>query len=229
MSGRYCARHIYANFKAQYPGLLLRNYFWQAAKSYEVKYFNEAMEMIKQINSKAWEYLSKIDKRTWARHTFDPRVKTDHITNNNISESFNSWIGELRVKPILKLVDGLRAKLMTRLHTRYQKGRGWESEVPPTIIEKLNKAKKDSRKCTLQVAATNEFEVIDKDRYYIVNLDTRTCQCGIFQISGLPCKHAALGISHKRDLREAYCDPMLKTEAYLKSYILFLMKLFGHL
>ncbi|KAL3339279.1 hypothetical protein AABB24_028086, partial [Solanum stoloniferum] len=46
---RYCARHIYANSKAQYPGLLLRNYFWQAAKSYEVKYFNEAMEMIKQV------------------------------------------------------------------------------------------------------------------------------------------------------------------------------------
>lgn len=101
--------------------------------------------MIKQINSKAWEYLSKIDKRTWARHTFDPMVKTDHITNN-ISESFNSWIGELRGKPILMLVDGPRAKLMTRLQTRYQKGRGWESEVPPTIIEKLNKAKKDSRK-----------------------------------------------------------------------------------
>ncbi|KAK4351479.1 hypothetical protein RND71_030792 [Anisodus tanguticus] len=98
---------------------------------------------------------------------------------------------------------------MTRLQIRYQKSCVWERGVPPAIVEKLNEAKEKSRKCTLQVVSTNEFEVIDKDRRYIVNLDTRTCQCGIFQISGLPCKHAALGIAHKRDLMETYCDPML--------------------
>ncbi|KAL0277968.1 UNVERIFIED_CONTAM: hypothetical protein Sradi_7308700, partial [Sesamum radiatum] len=39
------------------------------------------------------------------RHAFDERLKNDHVTNN-ISESFNHWVGDLRSKPVLTLVDG---------------------------------------------------------------------------------------------------------------------------
>ena len=52
----------------------------------------------------AYDYLIKIPIYTWARHAFDERVKSEHITNN-LTESFNSWLGDLRAKPILSLSE----------------------------------------------------------------------------------------------------------------------------
>ena len=120
-AARYCCWHIYCNFKVKFPGLLLRRYFWQAAKSYDLIGHNEAMERIKNINIDAWRYLANIPKCNWARHAFSVEIKCDHVTNN-FTESFNAWVGELRGKNILALADGLRQKFMKKLHKRYQKG-----------------------------------------------------------------------------------------------------------
>ena len=37
-------------------------------------------------------------------------------------------------------------------------------------------------------------------------------------MSGLPCKHAALGIIYRGQKLETYCDPCFSTEMYLKTY-----------
>ncbi|KAL3527023.1 hypothetical protein ACH5RR_011679 [Cinchona calisaya] len=89
VDARYCCRHIYNNFKSSFPGLLLSNNLWIAAKSYNEKKFNEAIERIKHLNIEAWKFLCKIPKNTWARHAFNIEVKCDHVTNN-FTESFNA-------------------------------------------------------------------------------------------------------------------------------------------
>ncbi|KAL3527811.1 hypothetical protein ACH5RR_012467 [Cinchona calisaya] len=114
---RYCFMHIYNNFKFTSLGLLLRNYFWQVAKSFNEIGYNHAMESIKAINIEAWRYLMKIPKTNWARHAFGEAVKCGHVTNN-FTESFNAWVGDLRGKPILTLVEGLRRKFMKNMHKR---------------------------------------------------------------------------------------------------------------
>ncbi|KAK4391754.1 hypothetical protein Sango_1953200 [Sesamum angolense] len=104
---RRCARHIYANFRGQFAGAALKRYFWQAARSYNVAGFNFALHKIKELKPAAYDWLLKIPAEMWSRHAFDERLKNDHVTNN-ISESFNHWVGDLRSKPVLTLVDGLR-------------------------------------------------------------------------------------------------------------------------
>ncbi|KAL3527024.1 hypothetical protein ACH5RR_011680 [Cinchona calisaya] len=68
------------------------------------------------------------------------------------------------------------------------------------------------------VASDNSFEVQDVDKTYFVNLLDRICECGAFKISGIPYKHAALGILYRRDKFENYCDVAFKIEPYLKTY-----------
>ncbi|KAH9783138.1 SWIM-type domain-containing protein [Citrus sinensis] len=46
---RYCYRHIYANFKQKFPGLLLKKVFWRACRSSNVANFNSHMEELKTI------------------------------------------------------------------------------------------------------------------------------------------------------------------------------------
>nr|XP_027101691.1 uncharacterized protein LOC113722614 [Coffea arabica] len=159
-AARYCCWHIYCNFKVKFPGLLLRRYFWQAAKSYDLIGHNEAMERIKNINIDAWRYLANIPKCNWARHAFSVEIKCDHVTNNFI-ESFNAWVGELRGKNILALAEGLRQKFMKKLHKRYQKGCTWTSSVTPHVIGKLKDIAAESRRCSLIMASDNTFEVAD--------------------------------------------------------------------
>nr|XP_027069168.1 uncharacterized protein LOC113694535 [Coffea arabica] len=175
------------------------------------------MEKIKNINIDAWRYLANIPKCNWARHAFSVEIKCDHVTNN-FTESFNAWVGELRGKNILALADGLRQKFMKKLHKRYQKGCTWTSRLTPHVTGKLKDIASESRKCSLTMASENTFEVADVDKSYIVKLHERTCECGAFQLTGIPCKHAALGVIYRREKLESYCDAAFSRDQYLKTY-----------
>ncbi|KAK1431698.1 hypothetical protein QVD17_08252 [Tagetes erecta] len=59
----------------------------------------------------ALSYLNKNHNRIWSRGKFSTISKCDYITNN-ISEAFNSWIGEVSYQSVL---DSIREKIMARL------------------------------------------------------------------------------------------------------------------
>ncbi|KAF8389413.1 hypothetical protein HHK36_026108 [Tetracentron sinense] len=110
-----CGKHLYNNFKKKFPGLNLRNHFWVAARAYNSTVFNFAMNKMKRDKKEAYEWLMEKPLHSWSRHEFDPWVRSDHVTNS-MTESFNQWVGDLRNKPILTLVDSIRVKLMGRIH-----------------------------------------------------------------------------------------------------------------
>lgn len=62
------------------------------------------MDKIKKIDVNSYKWLAKILVSMWFRHQFDPLTKSDH-TKNNMTESFNYWIGHLRGKPVLTLIE----------------------------------------------------------------------------------------------------------------------------
>ena len=93
------------------------------------------MARIKELKLVAHEWLEKIPYHLWARHAFPTNLKNDHITNN-IAESFNHWVGDLRGATILNILDGLRAKLMSRLHKRFEKACTWKNSIVPNVIKK---------------------------------------------------------------------------------------------
>lgn len=92
---RSCCRHLFANFKDKFPGLKLKNSFWAATRAYAVKDFNYAMATIKDTSTEAHDWLLTLLVQMWARHTFDSRVRSDHI-RNNLVESFTNWVGNSR-------------------------------------------------------------------------------------------------------------------------------------
>ncbi|KAK4406467.1 hypothetical protein Sango_0653200 [Sesamum angolense] len=64
----------------------------------------------------------------------------------------------------------------------------------------------------------NEFEVdhfLDK---YVVDLDKKTCTCGMFQLNAYPCCHAYAAIADRRDPIEVYIADCYKKDMYLKCY-----------
>ncbi|KAK9271492.1 hypothetical protein L1049_001851 [Liquidambar formosana] len=107
----------------------------------------------------------------WSRHAFDPRVKNDSLTNN-MSKSFNQWVGELRSKPMLTMIDTIRCRLMSRTHKRYQKRSGWTNEITPAIMGKLDSVKQKSRTCHTMFIRGDEYEVMDANRRHMARRGT---------------------------------------------------------
>ncbi|KAK9184901.1 hypothetical protein WN943_025253 [Citrus x changshan-huyou] len=65
-------------------------------------------------------------------------------------------------------------------------------------------------------------EVKDKSYYptrrFIIDLVSRSCDCGHWELSGLPCAHAMAAISHARHTTEEYLPKYFTKQAYLNTY-----------
>ncbi|XP_071687360.1 uncharacterized protein [Rutidosis leptorrhynchoides] len=110
---------------------------------------------------------------------------------NNISKVFNSWIGDLRCQPVLQLLDAIREKFMNL----------GEYEVLRS--------------------SDNRAEVKFKGRQWEVVLNERTCTCRVWQVKGLPCKHAAAFIGSIRDNNwDKHVDQYFTIEKYKEAYAL---------
>ncbi|TXG53101.1 hypothetical protein EZV62_022270 [Acer yangbiense] len=93
---RYCARHIYVNFKQTYK---------------------EAMEEIGISKPVAKKWLEEIDSQHWSRFAYDPVIRCDYVTNNMI-EAFNSMIGSHRAVSYLDLLEFIRRMVMRKFNKR---------------------------------------------------------------------------------------------------------------
>ncbi|VFQ98418.1 unnamed protein product [Cuscuta campestris] len=125
--------------------------FWRAASTAHVKDFQEIMEDIKRADPKvgntqsAFEYLDGIPAKYWSRSHFPEYIKCDALTNN-ISESFNSYIREARMLPIVSMCENIRSKLMSRLHVKREGSKTYVGTVCPSIRRKMNRMNESAAK-----------------------------------------------------------------------------------
>ncbi|KAK3226555.1 hypothetical protein Dsin_006417 [Dipteronia sinensis] len=211
---------FYLSFQAQTVGFkldYLRDIFWHTATSSNNVAFLKAMDEIKQTSPQAHAYLNNISLETWAVHAFDIVYKTEHNTNN-VVEAFNGWMNKHRTLPMLTMMKRVRRKFMKRIRDRYEAAMLWESNIPPVIYRKLQKAQQKERYLDPLRCGEYKFEVVDGNRRFVVELDKRTCQCGIWIISGVPWMHAMACITKRRDNVEDYVDDYLKKSTYLRTY-----------
>lgn len=191
--------------------------FWAAARSYTEQGFKKVMARMKDMKPEAYEWLNSIGPELWARYTFSTDLKNDHITNNS-SESFNAWIVKLRDKPVLTLMDTLRSKLMSKLQKRYQKACCWQYSMTPRVMKKLQKISQNARTMKFSYSGETTYQVKDEDVSYVVNTQERHCDCRIWDLTGIPCTHAAAVLLDRRQNLEDYCDTGLSKSWFLKTY-----------
>lgn len=106
-SRRFCARHLCANFKKEYPGILMHKSFWKVVNSTSEFTFKKALESVVQCGGQGcarW-FLDLGPKEHWTKHMFNPKLACDQNTSNFV-ESFNSTLGVHRSNPILSLLEG---------------------------------------------------------------------------------------------------------------------------
>ncbi|KAK2646147.1 hypothetical protein Ddye_021342 [Dipteronia dyeriana] len=181
--------------------------------------FNRFCEIskLKTANEDAYNYIIKVELHHWTLHAFDSHVKSDYVTNN-ITESFNVWVDKFRGLLALLMMEGIRRKMIKRIGKRLQDAMSWSSVIPPLVQKKLSDRQDEARFVTVLCASDKEFKVKEDVKLYIVNLETQSCDCGLWELSGLPCKHAMAVITTTRKNPSDFVHPYLTKDVYLRTY-----------
>ncbi|XP_014499203.1 uncharacterized protein LOC106760254 [Vigna radiata var. radiata] len=195
---RFCMRHLYANFRKQFPGQTLRTLMWKAATSTYPQAWEREMLNIKQVNIEEYKYLISIPPRYWSRSRFTYEAVCDSM-DNNICEAFNSVIVLARGKPIITMLEEIRLYLMKRWATNRTKVAAMEFTICPKINTKLMKESNLSKYWIPSWSGRKLFEVrhtVVITNKFTVDLESKECSCRKWMISGIPCCHAIAAMNY---------------------------------
>ena len=99
----------------------------------------------------------------------------------------------------MRMLEEIRRKIMRLIHTRHEAIKRWNEELSPLVRRKTVEARMEARGLSVIFWHENTSEVLeDAPKVFIVDISNKKCDCGEWQISGLPCKHAICSIDAKR-------------------------------
>ena len=181
--------------------------------------FKKAIEKTKKKDASTCQWLKDNEPlEHWARFKFDPTLKSDNNTNNFV-ESFNNAIVKHGGRPLYTMLEEIRKIVGSRFDKCFQLASSWESKVTPYVEKKLRMVEVESRNCiNIVPAGRGEFDVLEGSTNFTVRLTEHFCDCQKWQISGLPCKHAARCILRMNHSLDDYCSHWFSTEKYKNLY-----------
>ncbi|XP_039138740.1 uncharacterized protein LOC120276066 [Dioscorea cayenensis subsp. rotundata] len=218
----YCLRHLEANFmKANVRlGKSLKERCWsilsRIAFSCAEKEFDDDVANLLNTSTDAHQWLmQKSDLAHWANYMF----KGDRWVEmySNVAESYNAWIKEARHLPVTNMVDSIRFKLMGMLCHQREQSQRWERRLCPVIHRKIEELVEESRNLLVGRSDGDHFEVVDQ-KNYCINLNAWTCSCCMWQVYGIPCKHACAAILQTDTNIHRYIDDYFTVDSYRQAY-----------
>ena len=216
---RHCVRHLYNNFKSDFPGIGLKQMLWSAARDTTSAWWNKHIEEMKTANWDAWDWLAKKNPSHWSKAWFNDLTKCDLLVNN-LCESFNSSILKSRDKPILHGLEMIRINMMVRMSNRRNAGARWNGVLGPRVQKILKKYREKSQIYNVAEGSHHQFQITGKESHnmHAVDLAKRTCTCRRWDISGIPCQHAIAAIYVKDEDSAVHLDNCYSQEKYLEAY-----------
>lgn len=186
------------------------------------------MDTIKNINVEAYNYLMAIPAAHWSRHAFGSSSKSGMLLNN-CCESFNNVLREARTKPILQLMEWIRRYVMGRFVAKKEGLTKIRGLIMPSVVKLIERGLEQVSKMTLRQADLFEFEVDHEEFTYVVNLESKTCNCNRWTLMGIPCWHALACMEVKRLNYEQYVHPAYHVSTFAKAYQPAFKAMPGHL
>ncbi|CAL9011033.1 unnamed protein product [Prunus brigantina] len=213
-----CFKHLYNNFIATHLGLTLKHMLWAAARVTTIPYWEAEMKKMKEEDLEAWKWLVQRSPKNWTISHFHPRYKCDLLLNN-LCESFNAAIIDVRDNSILTCLESIRMYVMLRTANRRATCEKWKHLVGPRIFKIIKKNKMGASQCIPSLAGEKMYQVSHMyGREFVVDLKAMSCSCRRWDLCGIPYAHAISDIFHKDENPIQYVDECYKPETYMRSY-----------
>ncbi|XP_019225578.1 PREDICTED: uncharacterized protein LOC109207152 [Nicotiana attenuata] len=162
---RYCVRHTVSNWSKEGHGYGERTklVWWCAWRSYEEE-LNDHLKTLGEISEEGVKDLLHYPVKCWCRTYFDTVFKNQKV-ENNLNESFNSWILDARHKLIIGMLQEIRIKVMNILSKKESNVMTWPTQRIPQEIELYNEYLRIPHKCTIDFHGEYGYE-FSKDGEY---------------------------------------------------------------
>ncbi|XP_026446760.1 uncharacterized protein LOC113347333 [Papaver somniferum] len=136
---RLCFRHLMKNSKKYFKSYILHVHFWNAAKCYKKRHYQQHMDKLFVEDEKAAMYLIDQKPESWSRSHFSNDSKCENM-NNNFSESFNNMTKPFRDKPIITLAQMYNKLVMGLFFKRRNESENWQDdEIVPKAMKLITK------------------------------------------------------------------------------------------
>ncbi|CAH9128404.1 unnamed protein product, partial [Cuscuta epithymum] len=197
----FCVEHLRRNMISKFRGSS-KDLGWKFRAAYmasTVKEYEQYLSLLdaEDVRMRAW--LEKIGGQKWAKCLAGP--SRFNVMTSNCAESLNSVNVCAREYCVSKLIDFLRERMQEWFTERREK-----AESTHTILSEKNEKvlvalQLESRCMKVKPSCAYEFEVIDrKCRCFVVNLNSKSCSCGQFQLDHFVCVHAVAAIGSRPGL-----------------------------
>jgi hypothetical protein len=108
---------------------------YNAARAYrKVVHEHHKAQVRNKLDVAHW--LDTYHSLLWYRSSFNPAIKCDYVTNN-IAESFNNWIKDIKDLHVCEFADKIREKIMELFHRRWRIGRMLEGKILLDVLQVL--------------------------------------------------------------------------------------------
>ena len=206
-----CVYHIQKNVEQKY-GKRCAAHVTSVGKSYSTREEELHLNAIKNLNKSAFEYLQKIDKKTWRSTEWvqsDNRLPPRYgIRTSNSSESVNSMLDEARNLPWMDCIEWIVSRMCENISEKRMKHKAEDpSKLAPKIHQILEKRWNDVTATSTRISEREEgsFEYTVREEristigntiassrvaIHLVKPNGKWCSCGKWQDYKFPCRHA---------------------------------------
>ncbi|XP_066160352.1 uncharacterized protein [Oryza sativa Japonica Group] len=117
------------------------------------------------------------------------------------------------------MLEKIKGQLMTRHYNKQKElAEQMQGLVCPKIRKKVLKNANAANLCYALPAGHGIFQVHERDMQYIVDINTKHCDCRRWDITGIPCNHAISCLRHERISAESVLPDCYSTEAFNRAY-----------
>ncbi|XP_070046996.1 uncharacterized protein [Nicotiana tomentosiformis] len=193
-----CARHILANWSKKWRGIERKNYFWRCARNTYEAELKKNLDFMERLGGKGIiDDLLWYNKERWSKVYFKFFSNCDSM-DNNMAESFNSWILDPRHKIIITMLDEIRVKMMNRIG-QLREFNGWICDISPMALKVLQDNTVKSMKYDIMWNRDIGYKVKETEYLkHLVSLQTMTCSCRSWMLKGIPSAHAVAALHFKK-------------------------------
>ena len=206
---RECFGHLWMNLIKKFRGEEFGR-MWPAARSYTRQTHKYHLDKIMAACDEFGPWLNTYHSLLWYRSAFNTAIKCDHI-NNNLAESFNNKVKELKDLPVHDMVDQIRIMLMRLWELRRRIGDCLQGDKLPAVVQQVVNRSRSLSHLFVEKSSPWGAEVRDNKtgRRHVVNTELHDCTCLEWQHTGKPCEHAILFLASQ---------PKINMHPYLHEY-----------
>ncbi|KAG9455912.1 hypothetical protein H6P81_000420 [Aristolochia fimbriata] len=194
----------------------LRCLFHAAAYTFRESEFSKALDAMKHRSEMAYKWVSGFPKERWANVYF--KGNRYNTLARNTSECCSTILKDAGTSHIVQLIECTLKQSADLFDSRHTKGAEWTGRLTDYGEEHLRVARERGLHHRVTQVGQNEFMVLSRQFTDRVDLDRRTCTCGVFQSIGLPCEHAIVTIEKRSDDPYTYCEHWYRVDTYMAIY-----------